>query len=238
MMAAHPTTAMVLAAGLGQRMRPLTNTTPKPLLRVAGKRIIDYGMDALVAAGVQHVVVNKHYLPEQIEAWARAKPAPRISISDESDQVLETGGGIVRALALLGDEPFYVLNSDCFWTESGPSALARLAQAWNDDTMDCLLLLCDPSQTTGYDGDGDFILGSDGRLTRQTHDALAYIGGYIVHPRLFKGVAVGRFSMNTLWDKAIAQGRLHGLAHKGHWLHVGTPESIGLAEAWLARHPA
>jgi MurNAc alpha-1-phosphate uridylyltransferase len=230
----HPETAMVLAAGLGQRMRPLTITTPKPLLRVAGKRMIDYGIDALVAAGVTRAVVNKHYLPEQIEAWARSVKSPQVKLSDESDTILETGGGILRALPLLGPEPFYVLNSDCFWTEHGTPALTRLAQTWDDSKMDCLLLLCDPAQTTGYDGDGDFVIGVDGRLTRQRKKALAYIGGYIVHPRIFKGVAEGKFSMNVLWDNAIAQGRLFGIAHKGHWLHVGTPDAIAKAEAYLA----
>jgi len=234
-MAIHPKIAMVLAAGLGQRMRPLTNTTPKPLLRVAGKRIIDYNMDALRAAGVERAVINKHYLPEQIEAWAKEIANPRITLSDESDAVLETGGGIARALPLLGHEPFYVLNSDCFWTESGPPALKRLAESWDDSTMDCLLLLCDPAQTTGYDGNGDFVIDAQGRLTRQRNHALAYIGGYLVHPRLFGDAPPGKFSMNMLWDRAISQGRLHGLTHEGKWFHVGTPAAIGLAEAELAK---
>ncbi len=234
-MSFHPKTAMILAAGLGQRMRPLTNTTPKPLLRVAGKRIIDYGVDHLVAAGVERAVVNKHYLPAQIDAWARSTAAPQIIVSDETDQVLETGGGIVRALPLLGQEPFYVLNSDCFWTDQGTPALDRLAATWNDDKMDCLLLLCDPTQTTGYDGSGDFSIGPDGRLRRSKHQALAYIGAYIVHPRLFLGVGAGKFSMNILWDRTIEQGRLFGIAHVGHWLHVGTPDAIGKAEDFL-RH--
>ncbi len=233
-MATFPKTAMVLAAGLGQRMRPLTNTIPKPLLKVAGKPIIDYGLDHLRAAGVARAVVNKHYLPEQIEAWASSVTNPRMMVSDESDAVFETGGGIQRALPLLGPEPFFVLNSDCFWTDSGTPALQRLSEMWDDVQMDCLLLLADPAQTTGYQGKGDFVIGNDGRLTRQNHQALAYIGGYIVHPRLFSGVAEGRFSMNLLWDKAIATHRLFGLKHEGHWLHVGTPEAIGQAEAFLS----
>ena len=236
-MPTHPKIAMVLAAGLGQRMRPLTDTIPKPLLRVAGKRIIDYSLDALRAAGVVRAVINKHYLPEQIEAWAKEITNPHITLSDESDEVLETGGGIARALPFLGQEPFYVLNSDCFWTESGTPALTRLAESWDDSKMDCLLLLCDPAQTTGYDGDGDFVIDAQGRLIRQRHHALAYIGGYIVHPRLFAGVAERKFSMNVLWDRAIAKGRLFGIVHKGHWLHVGTPDAIGKAEAFLQGQP-
>lgn len=234
-MAFYPHTAMILAAGLGQRMRPLTDHTPKPLLRVAGKRIIDYGIDHLVAAGVARAVVNKHYLPDQIEAWAKTISEPKLVVSDESDAVLETGGGIVRALPLLGSEPFFVLNSDCFWTDQGTPALQRLSETWDDAKMDCQLLLGDPKQTTGYDGDGDFVMDAEGCLIRQTHDALAYIGGYIVHPRLFAGVAEGKFSMNILWNNAIAAGRLYGIKHQGHWLHVGTPDAIPKAEAYLKR---
>lgn len=224
---------MVLAAGLGHRMRPLTLTTPKPLLKVAGKRIIDYGIDHLRAAGVSRLVVNKHYLPDQIEAWAEQLRGFAVTTSDETDAVLETGGGIARALPLLGDRPFYVLNSDCFWIDTGTPALLRLAEAWDDTKMDCLLLLCDPQQTTGYDGAGDFTIEADGRLSRNTRSGMAYIGGYMVHPRLFVKAPQGRFSMNVLWDRAIAKGRLFGLAHTGHWLHVGTPSAIGEVEAWL-----
>jgi MurNAc alpha-1-phosphate uridylyltransferase len=234
-MAFYPHTAMILAAGLGQRMRPLTDHTPKPLLRVAGKRIIDYGIAQLAAAGVARAVVNKHHLPEQIEAWAKTISKPKLVVSDESDAVLETGGGIVRALPLLGNDPFFVLNSDCFWTDKGTPALQRLSETWDDTKMDCLLLLSEPKQTTGYGGDGDFVIDADGRLIRQTHDALAYIGGYIVHPRLFAGVEEGKFSMNVLWNKAIAAGRLFGIKHEGHWLHVGTPDAIPKAEAYLKR---
>ena len=232
-MSFYPRTAMILAAGLGQRMRPLTLTTPKPLLQVAGKSIIDYGIDHLKAAGVKSTVVNKHYFPDQIEAWAKSVHGINMQVSDETDTVLETGGGIQRALPMLGNEPFYVLNSDCFWTEKGQPALQRLALQWNDAEMDCLLLLIDPKQATGYDGQGDFTIGNDGRLTRNTSDGLAYIGGYMVHPRLFSGIKPGKFSMNVLWDKAIARRRLFGVAHTGHWLHVGTPDAIAKAEAFL-----
>ncbi|MEO9167643.1 MAG: nucleotidyltransferase family protein [Aestuariivirga sp.] len=234
-MSEKPDTAMIMAAGLGLRMRPLTLTTPKPLIKVGGKALIDYGMEKLKAAGVKNVVVNKHYLPDQIEAWAKAQSGIEIKISDESDRVLETGGGIVRALPLLGNKPFYVLNSDCFWTEATTPALQRLHETWDDRKMDCLLLLCDPAHTTGYRGGGDFVIESDGRLKRQTQNALVYIGAYIVHPRLFAGAPTGSFSMNVLWNKAIAAGRLYGIEHQGHWFDVGTPEGIPAAEALLAR---
>ena len=234
-MAQRPDTAMIMAAGLGTRMRPLTLTTPKPLIKVAGKPLIDYAYDKLAAAGVTRIIANKHYLAAQVEAWARSKKAPPVATSDESDAVLETGGGIARALPLLGTAPFYVLNSDCFWLEKDKPALHRLAEAWDDSRMDCLLLLCDPAHTTNYAGGGDFVVAADGRLSRQRENALVYIGAYLVHPRLFADAPAGKFSMNLLWDKAIAQGRLFGLEHQGHWLDVGTPEGIPAAEARLAQ---
>ena len=223
-------TAMVLAAGLGTRMRPLTETTPKPLIKVSGKPIIEYGFDRLREIGIKEAVVNVHYLPDQIINWCKSFPSPKTLISDESHIVLDTGGGIANALPLLGNAPFFVLNSDCFWIDNGEPALRRLQNTWNDATMDCLLLVCDPKHTTGYNGDGDFVMASDGRLVRQRQGALAYIGAYLVHPRLFKNAAVEKFSMNILWDKAIKQGRLFGVAHHGHWLHVGTPDAISKAE--------
>ena len=228
--------AMVLAAGYGQRMRPLTLTRPKPLVEVAGKALIDYGFDRLRAAGVEEAVVNVHYLPEQIEAWARRQSAPRIVISDERAEILDTGGGVARALPLLCDAPFFVINSDSFWVDEGIPALDRLRAAWDDRTMDCLLLLSPLARTVGYDGMGDFTRDAQGRLTRRAGSQgqpLAYIGGYLVAPRLFAGAPQGSFSMNLLWDRAIAAGRLFGVEHTGRWLHVGTPEAIGLAEAAL-----
>ena len=159
-----------------------------------------------------------HYLPEQIEAWAARQRAPRIVISDERGEILDTGGGIARALPLLGPDPFFVLNSDSFWIDRGVPALQRLRAAWNDAAMDCLLLLCPLERTVGYDGQGDFVIGSDGRLARRAQSPgtpLAYIGGYLVAPRLFADAPAGKFSMNLLWDRAIAKGRLHGIAHEG-----------------------
>ena len=229
-------TAMVLAAGYGQRMRPLTLTRPKPLIEVAGKALIDHGLDRLRAAKVETAVVNVHYLPDQIEAWAARQSTPRIVISDERGEILDTGGGIARALPLLGVAPFFVVNSDSFWVEEGEPALDRLRAAWDDRRMDCLLLLSPLERTVGYDGAGDFVRGEDGRLSRRGAAGgtpLAYIGGYLVAPRLFAGAPEGKFSMNLLWDRAIAAGRLFGLVHRGRWLHVGTPEAIAQAEAAL-----
>lgn len=229
-------TAMVLAAGYGQRMRPLTLTRPKPLVEVAGKALIEHGFDRLRAAGIETAVVNVHYLPEQIEAWARRQAAPRIVISDERGEILDTGGGVARALPLLGAEPFFVINSDSFWVDDGTPALDRLRAAWDDREMDCLLLLAPLERTVGYDGAGDFVRDDAGRLLRRAAASgtpLAYIGGYLVSPRLFDGAPRGSFSMNLLWDRAIAAGRLFGVVHSGRWLHVGTPEAIGLAEAAL-----
>lgn len=229
--------AMIMAAGFGQRMRPLTNGRPKPLVEVAGMPLIDYGLARLSEAGCDLAVVNVHYLPDQIEAWARRKNAPRIVISDERGELLDTGGGIVKALPLLGDKPFFVVNSDSIWIDAETPALQRLKAGWDDRRMDCLLLLCPPERTIGYDGQGDFHSDGDGRLTGRVtkgETGLAYIGAYLVHPRLFANIGVSKFSMNLLWDKAIAQGRLFGIEHRGRWLHVGTPDAIALAEGALA----
>jgi MurNAc alpha-1-phosphate uridylyltransferase len=228
--------AMILAAGFGVRMRPLTNDRPKPLIEVGGKALIDYGFDRLREAGVQKAVVNGHYRAAQILQWAQRQAAPEVLFSDEQAEILDTGGGIAKALPLLGRLPFFVLNSDSFWLDGRVPALSRLRAAWDDTTMDCLLLLCHVDRTIGYDGRGDFRLELDGHLTRQQGSgALAYIGGYLVHPRLFRDAPQGKFSMNILWDKAISEGRLHGIAHSGKWFHVGTPAAIGLAEAELAK---
>jgi N-acetyl-alpha-D-muramate 1-phosphate uridylyltransferase len=231
------THAMVLAAGFGTRMRPLTLTTPKPLITVADKSLLDYGFDRLREAKVETAVVNGHYLADQIEIWCAKQQTPKTIFSNERDAILDTGGGIARALPLLGDAPFFVLNADCFWLDAKVPALTRLKHAWDDAKMDCLLLLCDPARTTGYDGKGDFVLDAEGRAARRAArpyaQAYAYIGGYLVHPRFFKGAPAGAFSTNVLWDRAIAEGRLFGLAHDGHWLHVGTVEAIAEAEAFL-----
>jgi N-acetyl-alpha-D-muramate 1-phosphate uridylyltransferase len=226
--------AMVLAAGLGLRMRPLTYDRPKPLVEVAGRALIDYAFDHLRRSRVGKAVVNVHYLPEQIEAWARLQTSPLIEISDERDGVLDTGGGIVRALDRLGPQPFFVINSDSFWLDSRRPALQRMREAWDDGRMDCLLLVCPLKKTVGYDGKGDFVQSADGQLRRISGEAgepLVYIGAFLVHPRLFADAPRGKFSMNLLWNRAIEDGRLFGLMHEGRWIHVGTPDAIPRAEA-------
>jgi N-acetyl-alpha-D-muramate 1-phosphate uridylyltransferase len=226
--------AMVLAAGLGLRMRPLTLAKPKPLIEVGGRSMLDRCFDRLREADVSRAVVNVHYLPDQIVDWARKQPTPEIMISDERALLLETGGGVANALPLLRSAPFIVLNSDSFWVDGKEPALKRLVNAWRDADMDCLLLLTPLPQTVGFDGKGDFQMTSDGRLTRfASGEPLAYSGTYLAHPRIFKDAPPGKFSMNLLWDRAIAEGRLFGLRHNGLWLHVGTPAAIAPAEAAL-----
>jgi len=225
--------AMILAAGLGVRMRPLTRTRPKPLIELAGKPLIAHALDRLNGAGVEQIVVNVHYLPEQIESWAQAQAAPQIVISDERDGLLDTGGGVARALPMLGQSPFFVLNSDSVWIEGAKPALARMRQAWRAADMDCLLLVSSMALSVGYCGQGDFHLDPEGRLARRAAGQVApfvFAGCYIAAPHLFAEAPEGPFSMNVLWDRALAAGRLHGIRHDGLWLHVGTPDSIALAE--------
>jgi MurNAc alpha-1-phosphate uridylyltransferase len=226
------TRAMMLTAGLGTRMRPLTLTRPKPLIEVAGRSLLDRGVDALQRAGVSQVVVNKHYLADQIDGWAAARATPHIVVQDEEALILDTGGGVAKALPHLGPDPFFVLNSDSFWVDGPAPALQRMRDAWNDATMDCLLLLARKNHSTGFDGPGDFDMDDTGRLARRSGETAehVYAGAYLVHPRLFRDAPEGEFSMNELWNRALAEGRLHGLVHDGWWLHVGTPDAIALAE--------
>ena len=227
--------AMILAAGLGVRMRPLTDARPKPLIHLAGKPLIDHALGRLKAAGIERIVVNVHYLPEQMEAWAEAQ-TPRIVISDERDRLLETGGGVAKALPLLGTEPFFVLNSDSVWIEGSKPAIERMRQAWRAADMDFLLLVNPTAHTIGYAGQGDFHLEPMGRLVRKKPGQVApfvFAGCYLAAPHLFAAAPEGPFSMNVLWDRALAAGRLHGLRHDGLWLHVGTPEALALAERAL-----
>jgi MurNAc alpha-1-phosphate uridylyltransferase len=225
---------MVLAAGLGERMRPLTATRPKPLIEVADKALIDHMLDRLVEAGVETAVVNVHYFAEQIERHLAARTAPRIVISDERGALLDTGGGVVKALPLLGDAPFFHCNADTIWIDGVAPNLTRLADAFDAGAMDALLLLASTSGSIGYSGRGDFTMAADGRLTRRVERGVTpfvYAGAAILAPALFAGAPQGAFSLNRLFDRAIEHGRLYGLRLDGVWMHVGTPDAIAQAEA-------
>ncbi|CAH1659383.1 N-acetylmuramate alpha-1-phosphate uridylyltransferase [Hyphomicrobiales bacterium] len=233
--------AMVLAAGLGQRMRPITDTLPKPLVRIGGKAMLDHMLDRLADAGVADAVVNVHHLAGQVEAHLAGRNRPRIAISDERAELLETGGGVKKALPLLGAAPFFHVNSDALWRETGRPAMPAMAEAWDPERMDMLLLLADRETSLGFDGAGDFFLGEDGRLSRRGKAASApwvYAGVAIMKPALFSDTPEGPFSLNLLFDRAIARGRLFGEVLEGRWLHVGTPEAIAPAEAAFAAQPA
>jgi MurNAc alpha-1-phosphate uridylyltransferase len=230
---------MVLAAGLGTRMRPLTNSLPKPLVRVHDKPLIDWALDHLAAVGVEEVVVNLHHLPNQIRAHLAGRETPRIVYSDETDRLLETGGGVTKALPLLGDDPFYVVNSDVLWLNGTQQALRLMADAWDPEAMDALLLLHPLAVAHGYDGMGDFELDEIGRPTRRAEQHMApfvYAGVQILHPRLFEAVPEGPFSLNVLYDRALSEERLAGVVHDGEWYHVGTPKALLNTEAILGEH--
>jgi len=223
-----PTTAMVLAAGFGKRMRPLTEAVPKPLLHVGGRTMLDRALDKAVAAGVTRAVVNAHYLAEQIEAHVQGRAEPEIVLSPEPE-ILETGGGVLNALDVLGTEPFYVLNSDTVWDDGPAPALRRMADLWDPDRMDALLLLQPTVSAFGYGGKGDFHMDVEGRLTRRSESDVApfvFTGNQILAPHLFDGLEPGRFSLNTVYDQALENERLYGIRHDGAWYHVGTPESL------------
>ena len=239
-MSGAPDTAMVLAAGLGIRMRPITATKPKPLIEIAGKPLLDWGLDSLAEVGVTKAVVNVHYLPDQIVAHAAMRQRPRVVISDESAGLLDSAGGIINALPELGPRPFYIVNADTFWIDAAEPSLARLASAWNSAKMDMLLLLADIASATGHSGGTDFLVAPDGRLARSGGDpaGLIYAGAAIVHPRIFAGAAIAKQSLNLYFDRAIAGGRLFGLRMSGSWITVGTPDAIAPAEAAVARAQA
>jgi MurNAc alpha-1-phosphate uridylyltransferase len=229
---------MVLAAGMGVRMRPLTDRMPKPLVAVAGKPLLDHVLDRLAEAGVDTAVVNVHYLADQIERHAAERAAagrksPRIVISDERGELLDTGGGVVKALPLLGDAPFFHLNADTIWIDGVKPNLLLLSEMFDPARMDALLLLAATSGSVGYGGRGDFTMAPDGRLTRRGERDVApfvYAGVAILHPAMFSTAPPGAFSLNLLFDRAIGAGRLYGLRLEGVWMHVGTPEAIAAAE--------
>ncbi len=233
-----PDTAIMLAAGLGKRMRPITDTMPKPLVAVAGKPLIDWGLDALSNASVGKAIVNVHYLADQLIEHLQNRTSPEITISNERDLLLDSAGGIINVLSLLGDKPFYVLNADTFWVgdEAKPNILA-LADVWDDARMDILLMTASLEQATGFEGKGDFVADGEGRLRRArdvSGKPVIYAGAAILHPRIFADAEPGVSSLNRYFDAAIAAGRLYGMPMTGHWLTVGTPEAIGEAEAALS----
>jgi MurNAc alpha-1-phosphate uridylyltransferase len=228
---------MVLAAGFGQRMRPLTDKMPKPLVKVAGKSLIDHVLDRLADAGVTRAVVNVHYLAEQIERHVAARTRPQVTISDERGLLLDTGGGVIKALPLIGDAPFFHINSDTIWIDGVRPNLTRLAEHFDAATMDGLLLLAPGAGSIGYAGRGDFTMAPDGRLRARPERDVApfvYAGAAILSPRLFDGAPQGAFSLTRLCTRAIAAGRLNGLRLEGLWMHVGTPEAIAEAEAAIS----
>ncbi len=231
------TRAMIMAAGLGTRMRPLTNDRPKPLVEVRGKALIDHAIDRLVAAGVRMIVVNLHYRADLLKAHLAKRKDVEIRLSEETNALLGTGGGIVKALPNFEGKPFFVHNSDSIWVEGIGHALERMKAMWNPDEMDALLLLASMVSSLGFEGLGDFHLDPEGLVSRVGElqvSPFAYPGVQIVHPRIFENAPEGEFSMNVLWDRAMEKGRLYGMRLDGVWMHVGTAEAVKEAEAFLA----
>jgi MurNAc alpha-1-phosphate uridylyltransferase len=225
---------MVLAAGLGTRMRPFNGQAPKPLVRVGGKALIDHVLDRLADMGVERAVINVHHLADQIEAHLQARLRPRIVISDERHGLLGTGGGVVKALAALGDAPFFHINSDTIWIDGVQPNLGRLAAAFAPQGMDALLLLAPTATSIGYAGRGDYAMAADGRLMRRGERDVVpfvYAGAAILAPALFDGAPAGAFPLTAMFDRAAEAGRLYGLRLEGVWMHVGTPEAVAAAEA-------
>jgi N-acetyl-alpha-D-muramate 1-phosphate uridylyltransferase len=229
--------AMLLAAGLGRRMRPLTTTRPKPLVEVGGKTLLDHVLERLAAAGIETVVVNVHYLADQMEAHLAKRRSPQVRVSDERGGLLDSGGGVKRALPFLGKQPFVICNSDSFWIEGPRQNLLSLFEAWDPDGMDILMLVAAIATSVGFEGAGDYSLDATGRLHRRREREVApfaYAGVLLIKPELFAGTP-DVFSLNRLFDEAEAAGRLHGRRLDGIWLHVGTPEAIAEAEDCIAR---
>lgn len=234
-------TAMVLAAGKGMRMRPLTDRLPKPLVEVAGRSLLDRLLDRLAQGGIGRAVVNVHHLADQIEARLDRRRAeglgPRTEVSDERDALLETGGGVARALPLLGPAPFFICNADTFWLQGVESPIAAMRAAFDPARMDGLLLLASTATAVGLEGAGDFLMDEDGRLIRRPEQGVApfvYAGCAIMRPEVFTDLPAGAFSLNVLWNRAIAAGRLFGHRLDGQFIHVGTIPAIAEAEAALA----
>jgi N-acetyl-alpha-D-muramate 1-phosphate uridylyltransferase len=232
-MSVKPQRAMVLAAGLGLRMRPLTDGMPKPLVRVAGRPLLDHALDKLADAGVIEAVVNVHYLPDQIIDYVASRTRPRVIISDERDRVLGTGGGVVKALPLLGSDPFFHINSDSLWIDGVRSNMERLAERFDPASMDILLLMAPTTNSIGYGGRGDYAMLPDGALRKRRENQVVpfvYAGAAIMSPSVFADAPSGEFSLTKIFDRANEQERLFGLRLEGVWMHVGTPDAIAAAE--------
>ncbi len=228
-------TAMILAAGLGKRMRPLTASQPKPMVRVAGKPLIDHALDRLAEAGVARAVVNVHYLADALEAHVVARGVPAVTISDERALLLETGGGMVKALPSLPD-PFFALNADNIWLDGPKNAFHDLSRRWNPEIMDALLLVVPHARAENFRGPGDFHMDARGRLSRRQPGRIApfiYTGIQLVSHRLLREAPEGPFSTNILWNRAMAEGRLFGISFTGLWFEVGTPQAIRPTEEAL-----
>ena len=233
-----PAAAMVFAAGLGKRMRPISDVTPKPLVRVGGRALIDHTLDRLAEVGVERAVVNVHWLADQIEAHVAERTSPRILVSDERATLLEQGGGIVKALPQLDSDPFFICNTDAFWVEGPRSNLARLVEAWDPERMDVLLLVAGTATSIGVDWPGDFTMEPDGRLVRREERLVApfvFSGVGLIKPSLFAGETREVFGLAPTLFTAAEKGRLYGVRLEGVWLHVGTPEAIEDAERAIAR---
>jgi MurNAc alpha-1-phosphate uridylyltransferase len=232
-----PNRAIVLAAGLGTRMRPYNGHIPKPLVEIGGKSLIDYSLDRLADAGVQRVVVNVHHLADALQRHLASRQRPQIVISDERGALLGTGGGIAKALPQLGAEPFFLVNSDTVWLDGVKPNFTRLAEAFDPKAMDALLLLAPTTDSIGYVGRGDFTMLPDGRLRRRGENEVVpfvYAGAAVLSPALFADAPTGAFPLTRLFDRAGAKDRLFGLRLEGVWMHVGTPEAVAAAEAALA----
>ncbi len=239
-MSAAPATAMVLAAGLGTRMRPLTDHLPKPLIPVSGKPLIDWTLDRFADAGVSRAIVNVHYRADQMELHLKSRARPKIIVSDERALLLETGGGLNKARALLGEAPVYCTNTDAILVDGDQAEpCAALGDAWRDDDTDALLLLVPIALTSGYDGAGDFDVGADGRAIWRVGDKAPFVftGLQIIRPSLLDGAPEGPFSIRLPWDKALAKGRMRAIIHEGRWMHVGDRQGLALAEAFFDNGP-
>ncbi len=240
MTGAQITKAMILAAGLGTRMEDAGAGKPKPLVEVASRSLLDHALDRIEEAGINECVVNLHFRPDQVRARLDQRAAenqgPKVLYSDESDQLLDTGGGLKKALPLLGPGPFFVANADAIWRDTGEASISKLARAWDDNQMDALLLLHPLETALGASGNGDYALAADGRITRARSDPAPFLftGLRLLHPRLFYGSPDGAFSILELFDRAESEGRLFGIVQDGMWMHVGTPDGLIAAEQALS----